>query len=220
VASNTISNSVVGVSLYRQRLSAVIGNSLIGQSAGYVSGGGAPPPLAMWGVLLDHSHNTTVTSNRAHGWQAGITVRGRPMTLSHLGGSFSCIGGCGGSIRWQDHLSAAAVQAVDGGSDAVIGGSDGGFTEDESAVVGGAATDIGGGSGGNTITNCSEGVRFWTAGYDNAVRFWTAGYDNAVRNNNISGFTQQACDFSGAQRLQPGVNWTTDNRPPSCDRGY
>ena len=67
----------------------------------------------------------------------------------------------------------------------------------------------GGVSAGNRIRDCSVGVRFWTAGDD-----------NAVRGNVVSGFGKQACDYSGGLRLEKGVNWTTDNVPWSCNTGY
>jgi hypothetical protein len=64
-------------------------------------------------------------------------------------------------------------------------------------------------SGGNTVDLVDEGI---------VVQ--TAGYDNAVRNNNISA-TERACDYSGAQRLEPGhPDWTTNNTPDSCNHAY
>jgi hypothetical protein len=152
VLNNFISGSVAGVSFYRQRASVIAGNRL-------VAGRGQ---LAMWGVVLDHSHNTTVSHNIANGWKVGVMVRGLPKTLSRLGGSFSCIGSWGSGPQ-----------------------------------------------SGNLIRNCQTGVQFLAAGYD-----------NAVRGNTIVGFAHEACDYRGAQRLKLGVNWTTDNQPISCNRGY
>jgi hypothetical protein len=91
-------------------------------------------------------------------------IRGKPHTLSRLGGSFNCVG------AW-----------------------DGGPTD----------------RGGNTLRNCTVGVRFLDAGYD-----------NAVRSNSVADFGL-ACDFSGALRsIGVDTNWTTDNIPWTCNTGY
>lgn len=160
VAGNHLQDSVVGVSLYRQRRFTVAGNTVLSTKAN---------TLGMWGVLLDHSHNTTASSNFLSGWSTGVMVRGIPGTLSRLGGSFSTVGG------W-------ASPRLDADR-----------------------------SGGNTIVNCST-----------CVRFWGAGWDNAVRDNDCTGWSPSgvACDYSGAQRLRPGVDWTTGNTPAQCNDDY
>ena len=71
---------------------------------------------------------------------------------------------------------------------------------------GGGPTD----QGGNFLSHCDVGVKFLQAGFD-----------NAVRSNRVTDFGVTACDYSGALRTS-GVhtNWTTDNQPWSCNRGY
>merc|ERR1712023_522522 len=83
VYNNLLQDNVVGISFYRQRRSRVTDNHIVSTSAN---------PLGMWGVLVDHSHNTTLQTNTIRDLRTGIMIRGLPGTLSKLGGSFNCIG--------------------------------------------------------------------------------------------------------------------------------
>lgn len=147
VAANTVRGSVVGVSLYRQRLSAVVGNTV--EAATPAAANANNQTQGMWGLLLDHSHNCSAAGNRLAGWHVGVMVRGEPGTLSRLGGSFSVVGDAG-----------SGGGDVDCSGDMVGGGR-------RSGVSRGAQADE---NGGNQISNCNQCVRFWGAGWDNAVR--------------------------------------------------
>eukprot|EP00039_Didymoeca_costata_P004591 m.74493 g.74493 ORF g.74493 m.74493 type:complete len:591 (+) comp12466_c0_seq2:45-1817(+) len=86
ITGNNISYSVVGVSLYRQK-DTIVSNNVLENAIWNLT-----TIFTMWGISIDHSHNTTTTNNIINNWNGtGIMVQGRPMTLSRLGGSFNTI---------------------------------------------------------------------------------------------------------------------------------
>lgn len=89
ILGNTITDSSTAVSFYRQRSSAIVQNWLHSTSAN---------KLGMYGVLLDNSHHSKVQDNYIGGWQDGVVVRGRPMSLSRLGGSLNQVGSPGNHV--------------------------------------------------------------------------------------------------------------------------
>ena len=81
IFNNTISNSVIGIDLFKGNWSNIYLNTI-----------SATSPFHLYGILFDSTSNSFVYSNTIQWWTTGVLIRGAMGDLSYWGSSYDGVG--------------------------------------------------------------------------------------------------------------------------------